>query len=120
MKCYSRKALYYLQTEDDDQEYAVRRQEDSGLLDAPAVAEEGDDEDEGPESNKQVASLVNHGWFYELLEQSGRVLLLCGTERAVGGGNVEVEVYEGVFADSHPGAHHKNSSRNHLKTGRFL
>ena len=118
-KCFLLKFVHYLQAEDDDQEYAISRQEDSGLLDTTAVAEEGDDEDEGSESNKQVSCLVNDGRLNKLLQQSGGILLLRGTERAGVSSNVDVEVYEGFFADSYPGADHENSGRNHLQPRRL-
>ena len=58
----------YLQTEYDDQEDSIGCQQDSGLLDGSAVAQEGDDEDESSEGDEDVSCLVNDGGLDKLLE----------------------------------------------------
>ena len=96
--------LSHLQSKYDDQKEPVGRQHESALLQRPAVAEEGDDEDEGTQSNQQVAGLVNDCWLHKFPKQSAGIFLFCRTERTCGA-DVDVKFDECFFADSHPGSH---------------
>ena len=78
-----------------------------------------DYEDEGTESDEQVGCLVNHSRLHELPQQGAGILLLRGVER-VGGADVDVQLDECFFADSYPGSHNQNSSRNHLSWGSVI
>ena len=57
----------YLEASDDDEKESVGREEDPGLLDGAAVAEEGDEEDEGPGGDQDVGALLDHRRLSQLL-----------------------------------------------------
>lgn len=52
--------LKYLEERDDNDEESVSRQQDPGLLDGAAVAQEADYEDECSGSDQDVGPLLNH------------------------------------------------------------
>ena len=97
--------VFYLETENDEEKDSVSSEEYTGLLDTSTVAEEGDDENKGTESNEKVACLVNYSWFHKFPKQSAGIFLLCRIERT-GGAYVDVKFDKTFFADSHPGSHH--------------
>ena len=60
--------LSHLQSKYDDEKEPVGRQHESALLQGPAVAEEGDDEDEAADSDEDVGGVVQHRGVGELLQ----------------------------------------------------
>ena len=96
--------LSHLKTENDEEKDSVSSEENTGLLDTSTVAEEGDDENEGTQSNQQVAGLINDCWLHKFPKQSAGIFLFCRTERT-GSADVDVKFDECFFADSHPGSH---------------
>ena len=63
-----------LQDKDDDEKEPVGGQQDPGLLYGPAVAQEGDDEDEGPGRDQDVGALLDHRGLGELLKRVGQTV----------------------------------------------
>ena len=49
-----------MEESNDDDEESIGCEEDSGLLDGSAVAQEGDDEDERPGRDQDVGALFNY------------------------------------------------------------
>ena len=58
----------YLKNENDYQEYSIGGEKDAGLLDRAAVAEEGNDEDEGSDGDEDVRRIFDHGRLHKALE----------------------------------------------------
>ena len=58
----------HLKAKDDDEKDAICGQQHSGLFDRSTIAEEANDEDESPESNENVAGLVNNSWLNKFLK----------------------------------------------------
>ena len=59
----------YLEEYNDDDEQSVGGEEDPGLLDGAAVAEEGEDEDEGAARDQHVRTLLDHRRLSQLLKK---------------------------------------------------
>ena len=59
----------YLKKRNDDDEESVRGQQNPGLFDRPAVAQEGDNEDECSGGNQDVSALLNHSRLSQFLRQ---------------------------------------------------
>ena len=53
----------YLQACDNDEKESVCREEDPGLFDGAAIAEETDEEDERAGGDQDVGALLDHRWF---------------------------------------------------------
>ena len=66
--------LKYLEERDDNDEESVSRQQDPGLLDGAAVAQEADYEDECSGSDQDVGPLLNHWRLGQLLKITNRCL----------------------------------------------
>ncbi len=58
-----------LQHCDDDDEESIGGEEHPGLLDGPAVAEDGHEEDKGANSDEDVSTLLDHRRLLQLLRE---------------------------------------------------
>ena len=59
------------QKEYDDEEDAIGSEENPGLFQGTAVAEDRDDQDESTDSDQYVCCLLNHSRLYKVLRRNG-------------------------------------------------